>query len=169
MDNLLRVGLIVKPQGIRGEVKVISLTDDSSRFKFLNEVIIDGILYKVLNARVLDNEVFVALKGVADRNTAELLRGKYMSVDRQNAVELEEGRYFITDIEGCLILDEQDNLLGTITEITEANTDIFTVKCINGKIMRFPFLKKVVFKVDTENKKVYVYRDKLEEVSVYED
>ena len=42
MLDKLKVGIIVKPQGIKGEVKVQPLTDDINRFNDLKEVIIDG-------------------------------------------------------------------------------------------------------------------------------
>jgi 16S rRNA processing protein RimM len=41
MESRLKIGLIVKPQGIKGELKVQPLTDDSCRFKKLKQVIID--------------------------------------------------------------------------------------------------------------------------------
>ena len=44
-----------------------------------------------------------------------------------------------------------------------------TVKCENGKIMRFPFLKDLVINVDVENKKFVVYKKRLSEVSCYEN
>ncbi|MBR2384258.1 MAG: 16S rRNA processing protein RimM [Clostridia bacterium] len=169
MNKFLRIGLIVKPQGIRGEVKVLPLSDDSNRFRKLKEVFIDEKPYKVLNSRVVGNEVFVSISGFADRNSAELLRGKYMCVDRANAIEPSEGHYFIADIINSQLLDENEAVIGKIVDITQANTDIFTVQCNDGRVMRFPFLKKVVFKVDVEFGKVFAYKNKLEEVCVYED
>ena len=38
MQSSFKIGLIVKPQGIRGELKVQPLTSDINRFKNLNEV-----------------------------------------------------------------------------------------------------------------------------------
>ena len=47
MQEIFRIGLISRPQGIRGEVKVMPLTDDPSRFLKLKETIIDGEKYKI--------------------------------------------------------------------------------------------------------------------------
>lgn len=165
----MKIGLITKPQGIKGEVRVSPLTDDAERFYALKEAFIDGVRYKVLRARVCDGFVVLALSGVADRNDAETLRGKFLYVDRENAVELKPGTYFIADVEGCKLKTETGEVLGTVTEIISAKTDIFTVKTVDGRIMRFPFLNDAVIGVDVQNETVTVNAKRLAEISCYED
>ncbi len=169
MQQNLKIGLIVKPQGIKGEVKVQPLTDDINRFKNLKEVIIDDKTYRVLKAVIGGDTVFLSLSGIPDRNTAETFRGKFLCVTRENALPLEEGRYFIVDIIGCNIVTEQGQTIGEVTDIFSARTDVFTVKCIDGRVMRFPFLNAVVKKVDIESKQITVIKERLDEVSCYED
>ena len=41
--TLLRVGYILKPQGIRGELKIQPLTDDVRRFEGLKEVYLETV------------------------------------------------------------------------------------------------------------------------------
>lgn len=168
MEETLKIGLIVKPQGIRGELKVQPLTDDINRFKKLKDVIIDDKTYRVYNAVIGGNTVFLSLDGIIDRNTAETFRGKFLRVKRENAIPLEEGRYFITDIIGCTLLVE-DEKIGEIIDVFSARTDIFTVKCENGKIMRFPFLKDAVLCVDVINKVITADKKRLSEIACYED
>lgn len=169
MENTLKVGLIVKPQGIKGELKVQPLTDDINRFKKLKEVIIDGKNHRVTNAIIAGNTVLLSIFGVNDRDTAELFRGKFICVDREHAVALEEGRYFIADIIGCALKTDHDSLVGEIIEVTSARTDIFTVKCTDGVIMRFPFLKDAIVSVDIENKLILVKAKRLSEIACYEN
>ena len=47
MENSLIVGQIVKPQGIRGEVKVVPFTDGAEDFHAFKRVFLDGEEYKV--------------------------------------------------------------------------------------------------------------------------
>ena len=112
--------------------------------------------------------VFMELSGITDRNTAELFRGKFLCVKREDAIPLEEGRYFIADILGCKVITE-NKTIGEIIDITSSRTDVITVKCENGKIMRFPFLKDLVTNVDIVNKIFAVKEKRLSEVSCYED
>ena len=169
MLDKLKVGLIVKPQGIKGEVKIQPLTDDINRFKNLKEVIIDDKNYRVLKAVIGGGTVFLTISGINDRNTAETFRGKFLYVTRENAVPLEEGRYFIADIIGCELLNDKGEKLGEITDVTPNRVDVITVKKIDGKIMRFPFLNDLVVDVDIINQKMTVLAKRLAEVSVDED
>lgn len=169
MVETLKIGLIVKPQGIKGELKVQPLTDDINRFRKLKEVIIDDKTYKVLNTIIGGNVVFISISGVADRNVAESFRGKFLRVTRENAIPLEEGRYFVVDIIGCEVVTDKGQEVGEVIEVTSARTDVFTLTCPNGKIMRFPFLNDLVLSVDVQNKKITVSEKRLEEVSCYED
>ncbi|MBO7149594.1 MAG: 16S rRNA processing protein RimM [Clostridia bacterium] len=168
MNDVFKIGVIVKPQGIRGDVKVQPLTDDINRFKNLKEVLIDGQKYHVSNVSIGGGMVFMELSGITDRNTAELFRGKFLCVKREDAIPLEEGRYFIADILGCKVITE-NKTIGEIIDITSSRTDVVTVKCENGKIMRFPFLKDLVTNVDIVNKIFEVKEKRLSEVSCYED
>ena len=169
MNDFFKIGLIVKPQGIKGEVKVQPLTDDPARFLKLKSVIIDGENYRVLGVKVGAEAVIAALSGVTDRNAAELMRGKFMCVKREDAVELKENTFFIANIIGCALLTDDGEKKGVITDVTNAKTDIFTVRCEDGRILRFPFLKDLLVKADVENKTVTVKKSRLSEVGCYED
>ena len=168
MEQTLKIGLIVKPQGIRGELKVMPLTDDVKRFKQLKSVLIDGVTYKVLGARPSIDSVFILLDGVTDRNVAETFRNKFLCVKKQDAVALPKGSYFIVDIEGCKLYDENGEI-GTVREVTSAKTDYFTVDTVDNRVLRFPFLKDLIIKIDTDSKEIYVKGERLKEISVYED
>ena len=168
MQETLKIGVIVKPQGIRGEVKVQPLTDDINRFKKLKEVIIDEQNYRVTACTIGGGTVFLSFAGIYDRNTAETFRGKFLHVTRENAVPLEEGRYFIADIIGCELLVDGE-AVGEIVDVFSARTDVFTVKCVNGKTMRFPFLKDAILSVDVQNKRIIADKKRLAEISCYEN
>ncbi len=168
MTDTLKIGLIVKPQGVKGEVKVQPLTDDIARFKKLKSVLIDGKSFTVERATLAGNTVFLALQGIYDRDIAESLRGKFISVAREDAVKLPKDNYFIADIIGCKLYAE-DELIGEVIDVFSSRTDVFTVKLVDGKIMRFPFLKDLLISVDVDNKKITVKSKRLAEVACYED
>ena len=169
MQDTLKIGLILKPQGIKGQLKVQPLTDDINRYKNLKDVIIDQKTHKVLGTIISGPTVFVQLFGINDRDTAETFRGKFLHVKREDAVALEEGRYFVADIIGCQVISQQKGVIGTITDIFSSRTDVITVKCIDGRILRFPFLNDLVEKVDVVNKQFVVNDKRLNEVSCYEN
>ena len=164
MEQTLKIGIAVKPQGIRGEIKVRPLTDDPQRFRDLKEVIIDGVTHKVLNARVGGEDVFIALYGVSDRNAAEKFRGKFLLVNREDAVKTGNDRIFIADLIGARVVDERGVTYGVITDITEGKTDVIWLESESGEKSAFPFLKKVLVGVDVAAKTMTVDSARFSEV-----
>ena len=169
MQETLKIGLILKPQGIKGQLKVQPLTDDINRFKNLKEIIIDQKVHKVISTIISGPTVFLELFGVSDRNVAETFRGKFLHVKREDAVALEEGRYFVADIIGSKVISKEKGVIGEIIDIFSSRTDVITVKCTDGRIMRFPFLKDLVERVDVEAQEFVVFDKRLGEVSCYEN
>jgi 16S rRNA processing protein RimM len=168
MEEKLCIGVVVKPQGIKGELKVMPYTDDVNRFNKLKSVIIDGKEFKVRGVKIMPPAVLVSLDSVQDRNTAELFRGKFLHVLRKDAVSPKENSFFIVDIIGCDLMVESGEKVGEVIDVTQAKTDIFTVKTPKG-IMRFPFLKDLLVSADMQGKKIIVKEQRLNEVSCYED
>ena len=151
MEDTLKIGLIVKPQGIKGEVKVQPLTDDIERFRKLKEVIIDETTYRVLKAVIGGGTVFVTLSGVSDRDTAETFRGKFLRVKRENAVPLEEGRYFIEDIKGLEVYDIDTGVkYGKVINVIETGAnDVFEISS-EDKTLLIPKIDDVVKEINIE-------------------
>lgn len=169
MEKILKIGIAVKPQGVRGEIKVRPLTDDPERFKKLKTVLIDGNPVRVVSARVGGSEVFVALDGVTDRDAAEAYRGKFLCVERENAVPLGDDRYFIADLIGATVIDSDGKKIGSVYEITEGRTDVVWLHTDDGKIVSFPFLKKALDNVDVEKGTITVKPDIFAEIACYEN
>ena len=165
MTETLTVGMIVKPQGIRGELKVKPFTDRAEDFHAFRRVFLDGEEYKVLSVRTGGGAVFLGLKGVADRNAAELLRGKEVVVLRSDAPEPEEGRYYIADLLGCDIVTEQGKILGTLKDVRQAATDVYTL-FDGARDILFPAADGVVLSVDVEGGRITVDEKRFYEVAV---
>lgn len=162
----LQIGEILKPQGIRGELKIKTYTDSPEDVKAFGSVYIDGTAYKILSFRAGgENCCFLGLRGVPDRNAAELLRGKTIEGNRADAPELEEGRYYIVDIVGLSCETEEGEELGTVVEIANLSSDVYTIEKA-GKRILFPAVKGVVKKIDLENKKLIVDKKRFGEVAV---
>ena len=165
MQQTIVIGEILKPQGIRGEVKVRPLLDDPADIRAFKRVFVGGTEHKVLSARAGGGFAFLALSGVADRNAAELLRGKQIEALRSDAPAPKEGRYYIVDIIGCDAVTESGERIGEITDVLPAHTDIYVLK--NGeKEYMFPAAEGVILGADIEKKTVTVNKKRLFEVIV---
>ena len=165
MVQELIVGEVLKPQDIRGEIKVKPFTDSPEDFKQFKRIFLDGAEYKVLSVRKDESAVYLALRGVADRNAAELLRGKQVTVLREEAPEPPEGSYYIADLLGAEIITDSGKTLGTLTNIRSAATDIYTLEQ-NGKEILFPAASGVIVAIDVGSKKITVNEKRFFEVAV---
>ena len=165
MERLV-IAEVLKPQGIRGELKIKTFTDYPEDVKAFGVVYIDDKEYKILSFRVgTDGAAYVGLRGVTDRNMAEELRGKKLEGAREDAPELEEGQYYIVDIIGIDCVTETGEFLGKVKDIALLASEIYTLEK-DGKNILFPAIKGVVLSVDVQNKRMVVDKARFDEVAV---
>ena len=160
MIDYLEIGRIVNTHGIRGELKVLPLTDDPERFRLLKEILVEqkGELKKIdiESIRIHKGNVLVVLKGIDIIEKAELLKGTIITVHRKDAIKLPENKFFICDMLGLAVFDQNEQLLGTLKDIIKTGSnDVYIIDC-NGKDLLIPALKSVVQKIDFEEGKIKV-------------
>lgn len=168
----LRIGLVVKPQGIKGELKIMPTTDNPNRFKGLKQVYVEQgkehVARSVSSVSVRNDSVVLTIAGIETREAAEAMRGKYLCVDRQNAVKLPEGRYFVVDLIGCAVEDTNGISLGKLYDVIETGAnDVYAIK--GQRSLMVPALKKLIKSVDIANKRMVLDAAVLEEVAVWDE
>ena len=155
MKDFITVGQIINTHGLKGELKVYPLTDDSNRFKELKSVYVDGILKNITGCKLQSKKVILKIEGIDSIEKALEYKGKYLEVSRENAVKLEEGRYFIVDIVGCRVIDEEGVFYGEISEVIHTHhNDVYWIKGDNELLI--PAIGDIVLKVDIEKKEIII-------------
>jgi 16S rRNA processing protein RimM len=157
MTEYLQVGKIVNTHGIRGEVKVIPLTDDPRRYDELKEVFVgtdnEKDIFYIENVKYFKNTVIIKFKESIDMNYAEKLKEMFIYVDRKNAVKLPEGRYFIFDLIGMEVFELDGNRLGILKDVLQTGSnDVYVVKNDQNKEILIPALKSVIKEVSIGDK-----------------
>lgn len=161
---MIEVAKILKPQGLKGEIKCKNFTSLDFWRENL-EVKIDMENYVVEHFRFYKDFLYLKLKDIISIDMAQKLRGKTVFVEK-DLIKTGDDEYLISDLENCVLLDENGKVIGQIESVENYNaTDIINV-IIVGARFSFPFLKKVIKRVDKKNKIVEVYKDKLDEVLV---
>lgn len=167
---MLSVAKIVKPQGIKGELKLDCELDSPEMLRGFEEVFIGGEIYDVESFRISGGDAYVKLKQVNDRNSAEKLRGKSLEVPREKAPALPEGRFYIADLIGSEVVSDSGENFGKLKNVLQyGSADVYVISGGKGKEISFPALKKVLNKVDTDAKIITVKAEEFEKVAVYED
>ncbi|HHT77452.1 MAG TPA: 16S rRNA processing protein RimM [Clostridiaceae bacterium] len=152
------IGKIVGVHGVRGEVKVQPLTDDPNRFSDVKKAMLLSPNEKVIReisvskVRITENQLIVAVDLLTDRDEAKKWINHFVAVERSQAVELPEGRYFINDLIGLWVEDDERGKLGTIRDIISASgagADVIVIARVGCKDLLVPYLKSIVYDVDT--------------------
>ena len=122
-EGFRAIGRVERPFGLRGEIKILPLTDFPERFAADARVFVRGQERRVRSSRWQKGRVFVALAGVGHVNAAEALRGALVEVPESDLPDFAEGEYYIDQIEGCAVVDGDGGVVGTIREVlTPART-----------------------------------------------
>ena len=155
MKEILRVGKIVNTHGLKGEVKVIPLTDDPKRYNELEFVLIDGVKRNIEGCKYQKDRVIVKVEGINSIEEAEKYKNKYMEIPREYAVPLEEDTYYIADIIGCSVYDTEGKNLGEVYDVIQTkNNDVYWIR--KPKELLIPVLLDIVMDIDVENKKIVI-------------
>ena len=170
MKEYLLIGTVLKPQGVRGECKIRSYAADIGLFSRWDTLYVqeEGGYRRVAlkTMRIQEDFVFAHLDGSATMEEAEAFRGAELYIDRAHAAPPGEDACLIADLIGCEAWDENDTVIGTLTDVLQYGTvDTWVFKTEKGTLMA-PALKAVFPEVDAENKTISAVREKLEEVSV---
>lgn len=173
LEGYLSIGVVLRPQGLKGQVKVRPDTDNPGRFSDLRSLFIqkDSRMLPVEVHQVSVRGGFVFLNLGEDKTTedAESRRGLTLYVKREDAVPLGEHENFIVDIIGCTMKSTEGKLIGTVTDVMQPGAnDVYVVNTTRGALL-VPALRHVVLEVDVANKQISVQEERLWEVSVFED
>lgn len=167
MEKLL-IAETLKPQGIKGEIKVKLIVDGFFAVKNVKKVYDEqGNEYLVNNFKdVTGGFAFLHLDGVNSRNDAELLRGKSFFANKTD-IKKDKNAFFISDLIGVTLI-VGNNKVGEISDVIKSNVDIFEFTNLSGKKCYFPFLKKLNYQIDLDNKIMTVNEQAFKEVVVDE-
>ena len=162
IEDMLRVGVVTKPHGLRGEVKVYPTTSDVTRFETLDEVHLvtkdELLVLHVESVKYFKNQVIVKFKEYSRIEDVENFRQCDLMVTRENAIELGEGEYFLYDVIGYDVVDEDDTKIGEVTDVLETKANpVFVVALTDGAEVLFPVIDECILEVDTEAEAVYVH------------
>jgi len=165
VNTHVRVGLITKVHGVRGEVSVAPLTDDKRRFELLDRVYIEKrdlsveADCEIEYVRFHNDKLHLKFNG---RNTVEEVTGfigKYISIDESERIKLPDDNYYIYELLDCEVFDLSGELLGVVSDVLETGcNDVYVVKPDGGtrKDVLLPAIKSVIKDVSVKDKKIIV-------------
>lgn len=114
-DKRIIIGRIVAPHGLRGEVKIKSFTEAPIDVASYGAVMAnDGRKFALSNARMQGDVVVVTIDGIADRTSAESLRGLELSISRADLPEPDEDEFYHADLIDLPVVDPNGEEIGRV-------------------------------------------------------
>ncbi len=164
----LEVFEVVKPQGIKGELKVRILADSIlsvNKIKCIYDNKGNTFTVKLIKDAGV-GFAFLTLDGILTRNDAELLRGVIYYAEKGD-IKKTKTSYFITDLIGLSVYADGEEI-GVIKDVLKGNVDMFVLSDKDGKTLYIPYLKQLNPLVDLQSKTLTVDGEKLKDVIYYE-
>ncbi len=165
----LNVGKIVNTHGLKGEVRVMSVTDfPELRYKPGNQLTYfsnDGTKQFPVTVRTHRTHKqfdLISFEEFDSIDEVEKLKGGYLKISEDQLTrqeELDEHEYYYHEIIGCKVYSEEGKLLGTVTEILSPGAnDVWVVQHENNKNPYYiPYIEPVVKKIDIINKEITIH------------
>ena len=159
LPDYLVVGHLARAHGTRGELLVEPLTDHPG------DVFAPGVVLRLADAAGRDPDPdlpplrvrsvrpfrhgwLVTFGGVEDRSAAELLRGRYVLIERARLPALAEGEVFLHELIGLEVARADGTRVGEVVQVYELRpADLIEVRTERGTVL-VPFVGSIVRGVD---------------------
>ena len=161
----LVVGRIIKAHGVTGEVAVDVRTDDPEG-RFAPGVTLRGRArqggserdYVIESVRAHGGRLLMRLEGVADRDSADGLRGTLFVVDSSDLPPIEDAdEFYDHQLEGMAVATVDGRQLGTVSEVLHtAAGELLAVRDGEGTEVLIPFVSAIVTSVSLADQAIEI-------------
>jgi len=142
--NLLEIGKILRPHGIKGTVKVECYVDE--HFSMFKEVLITEkrVKAQVKNVQNLNNDFYiVSLDVIPDVDTAEKFRNQSIYIDRDLYSEFKDQLY-LSDLINKPILNEKGEQIGYMVDYDDYGASVVLTIKSGVSSYQIPYVKDII-------------------------
>lgn len=159
MSGTVLLGVVIGAQGIRGEVKVKTFTEEPEAIGDYGPLQDAGATrtFELKVLRLSKGDVVIArIKGVEDRDAAEALKGTELHVLRSALPRTGDGEFYHADLVGLTAM-MSGRVLGRVSAVHNFGAgDMLEVKTDSGRSAMVPFTDDAVPVVDLDGGTVTV-------------
>lgn len=157
-SELLEIGYLGKPHGLRGELKLTLHNPEGDALDCVERLVVrQRGRFEVLRLEAIrggSNPALVAFTGMESRNDAERLRGATVFAYRADLPPLEPGEYYMSDLVGATVIGP-DGEVGKVVELALYPTvDSVVIRSAEGKRLEQPLVEPWLEGVDMATKTI---------------
>jgi 16S rRNA processing protein RimM len=160
--DLVVIGEVTRPHGLRGEVRVAPHTDRPERFEQLEECVLwdeasdARVVRRITQARRQGEAVLLSLDGCDSVETAAALVGRLVALPRVQALPLPPGQVYPWQLAGCRVVTEDGCTVGELTRVEPSPAhDLWVVRSA-GREHLIPAVAEIVVEVDVDARRVVI-------------
>ena len=155
----VQIGIIVGAHGIQGAIRVHPTTDYPERFMDMKALVAEHpskppVKLEVTGIKFHEGkgQVLVTAEGVNDRDAAEALKGRVITVAPDERVELPKGEYWIDSLIGLDVIDDgSGEHLGKLEEVmSTGGNDVYLIRANDGSQKLIPAIADVIREIAPE-------------------
>jgi 16S rRNA processing protein RimM len=153
--ELFLTGIVLKPKGLKGELKVKPVTDFPESFLKRREYYVgktpqEAAPRKVLSAKLYQGFAWLMLDGVGSREEAEALAGFHLYVTVDKLEPLPDNRAYIHDLIGLEVFDEAEGRVGNVSDVLQMPAqDVYEIDT-GGKKVLVPAVDDFITEIDLD-------------------
>ena len=162
-DDLVVIGEVTRPHGVRGDVRVILQTDRPERFDGLRECLLwDPVTDARTRARIRsvrrqgDDAVLLSLAGYDTPEAARVLMGRLIALPRAQAVPAPPGHAYPWQLAGCRVELEDGRVVGELRGVEPSPAHDLWVVRGPAREHLIPAVPEIVLEVDLDAKRVVI-------------
>ena len=155
------MGVFAAPQGVRGEVRVKSLTGEPSAIGVYGPLTNKGRtrLFAFESLRPLKDDMLAArVTGVSTREAAEALKDVEIFARRDQLPPPNEDEFYYDDLVGLEAVDAAGGRIGRVVSlINHGAGDVLEIAPVGGgETLLLPFAKGVVTRIDFDDGRIVI-------------
>lgn len=164
-DDLVIVGRIRRPHGVRGEVLIEVITDEpdavyaSGRRVFAGSegsTAEDATVLTVIETRPFKEGLLIRFDEIADRTAAELWNGRLLFVPEHELTPPREGEVYVHELQGMTVELSSGEVVGTVADVFEVPQGFLLDVARERGTVLVPFTDAVIVDVDRERRVVRI-------------
>jgi len=165
LSSMIPVGYVVKPHGLRGEVKFKLTTNLEDILEVgENALLFDEkskryVVTRITDFRKAGSGYILSFEGFDNVGLAERIRGYHLYIAKSKLPPLEKGEFYFYQVLEAQVFSPEGEYLGKVEDIIETGAnDVFVVKHqlenLSVREILIPVIKDYILELDLDNKRV---------------
>jgi len=159
-DSCFELGYVIKPHGLRGELKVFIDADNPDDYCNLESVFLEQqgqlVPYFIQSLKLLPNHFIVQFKNIVSFEAANSLKGARLFLPLEQLSELKNSQFYFHEIIGFTAVDQTHQFEGKVISVMDGPVQSHMVIGYQNKELLLPITDETVGNPDREKKQIFV-------------